>query len=487
MIPQRIAAMIASGITAINIALSGLVYPAVSYGTDAVIDPLHMYTDQYDQRYEDWLDMSEIKIDRNVTTIDGVSYDNVWLSNEAAEKFRTAAGDFKTAYSIASNTNGTYATGKGQIFGIDAYYVNGEIKTPTYTFSDYGTYQVGELECTVEPWTSNFPYYLSVKRNNQNIVGVTAKANQLPFTMYCKGTQAGDILVPGGGSVYLHGSSYVNGTQANGTVPNPFDFDYTSGLIPVDPLPSDYGINYRVPSTVINNVYNNYYGSDQTQWPDFSVPVQIDVDTADGAMLAVMIADLIADTIDALRTDSNITINYAPQPDTPIPPEPDVPQPAPDVDPDTPVSDVTYEEYYQTITNQTTFMTESIDNIDQSIQNVIENQDQQIQNQETIINDSIPEIIENIPKIDDICNNIDTAPYHDLDTGLDHLPSVFLPFITDLRSALGIWHYVTEWIGQISNTFTFVTGCLVGTSIMTPIYAAIAGFMCIKVYRRMTG
>lgn len=104
----------------------------------------------------------------------------------------------------------------------------------------------------------------------------------------------------------------------------------------------------------------------------------------------------------------------------------------------------------------------------------------------TEIQDATTTLTDDIPNIDDICENIDEAPYKDLDTGLDRLPRFFLPFITDLRSALGIWHYVTEWLAQISTTFAFISGCLVGTSIMTPIYAAIAGFMCIKIYRRMT-
>lgn len=105
----------------------------------------------------------------------------------------------------------------------------------------------------------------------------------------------------------------------------------------------------------------------------------------------------------------------------------------------------------------------------------------------TEIQDATTTLTDEIPNIDDICLNIDEAPYKDLETGVDRLPRFLLPFITDLRSALGIWHYVTEWLAQISTTFAFISGCLVGTSIMTPIYAAIAGFMCIKIYRRMCG
>lgn len=478
MLPQRIAAMIASGITALNIALSGIVYPLTSYGTDAVIDPLHLYTDTYDQQYQEWLDLSEIKIDRNVIVIDGVSYDNVWLSNEAAEKFRVAAGDFQTAYNIASNSNGTYASGYGDSSGVPLYSINGNVRSPNYKLSwvpssGYSNhYLIGDYDVNMYYNTGSPRRYANVTVNGGTSANTLIGGNN------------NDVL----GYVNSSGRWVIDGVtvQRAGTVNySPFDFDYTSGLIPVDPLPVDYGINYRVPSTIVNNVYNNYYGTDQTQWPDLSIPVTIDTDTTEGALLAVLIADLIADAIDALKDDTNITINYAPQPDTPIP-DPR-PEPAPDVDPDTPIDQITYNDYYQTITNQTQYINEGIENIDQGIQNIYNQQDQIINNQDTIIQESIPEIIENIPKIDDICNNIDTAPYHDLDTGLDRLPSFILPFITDLRSALGIWHYVTEWLSQVSTTFAFISGCLVGTSIMTPIYAAIAGFMCIKVYRRMTG
>ena len=116
MFPQRIAAMIASAITALNIGLSALTMPAGHFATEQVIDPLHLYNDQYhDVIYQEWLDKSEIKIDRETVIIDGVSYDDVWLSNNAAEKFRTAGLDFKSAYNIASNTEATYAEGIGYV------------------------------------------------------------------------------------------------------------------------------------------------------------------------------------------------------------------------------------------------------------------------------------------------------------------------------------------------------------------------------------
>lgn len=118
------------------------------------------------------------------------------------------------------------------------------------------------------------------------------------------------------------------------------------------------------------------------------------------------------------------------------------------------------------VTSQTTTITQSKDAIIQSIR------------------DQTTTLTNDIPNITEICENIDEAPLKDIDTGLDRLPSILNPYLIDLRDALGIWHYVVEWVGSINSTFSFIVGVLSGTAIMTPIYAAIAGHIVIKVYRR---
>lgn len=453
---RRFGAMIMSALQAINITMQSTLAPAQNM-LDAIADPPG-YVGIYEYPWEpDWdneiLDRSSIQIWPDYTEIDGVKYTDVWLSHDAAEKFRVNAFDFKTAYNITSESTGTFADGAGYLTSngntIQMYNVNNEIistgvQIPAEPTDVY--YQLPLYYGYVLPEGTAINQ-IRFSPDGQTYSGVTinrtGKTNY-PITVYNIYNNQSEVTYK---AVNKNGSQNYSTAAGypNTFVASPFDFDWVSGIIPADQvLPQDTGMMIRVPSNspglqtfITNNVeFTNEGGVNL----DFELHPELEIAVDD-------LLDIIAPIVPVINTgDIQFTVNH----EAPIPPVPD-----------TPIIDATVPQVVNPIINEIT-------------------------NYGDQITEQIPQIIETIPTIDSICENIDTAPYHDLDTGLDHLPSFFLPFITDLRSALGIWHYVTEWLAQISSTFAFVTGCLVGTSIMTPIYAAIAGFMCIKIYRRMT-
>lgn len=441
---RRLGSWILAALTAANITLTSTV--SASQGADLInflADPLdvtYSYTEMWD-------DKPTIQIWDDYTTIDGVTYTDVWLSNEAASKFKTDGLDFATAYDIVSNTNGTFVSGEGYIEGLPVFLDNNRLTTQEIKVSaDLGDFAVGSSTVTNTYRTDTSNSVTWRDSENRSLASFWQNISQYPdtfrFYSYSNNMASANFV-----SQYkLNGGSYNGNTSATHKVVQPFDFDYVAGTIDSTPLASDEGLMLRMPSNTVTDLKDFL-----TDNPEFGQPggVEIDVNLDPDIMTKLDdLIDIIAPIIPIINNigDVNFTVNHA--------------EPTPPV-PDTPIVDATVPQVINPIINEIT-------------------------NYGDQITEQIPNIIESIPNITEICNNIDTAPYHDLDTGLDRLPSFFLPFITDLRSALGIWHYVTEWLAQINTTFVFVTGCLVGTSIMTPIYAAIAGFMCIKIYRRMT-
>lgn len=442
---RRFGSWLLATLTAANITLTSTV--AASQGADIInylADPLdvtYSYTEMWD-------DKPTIQIWDDYTTIDGVTYTDVWLSNEAASKFKTDGMDFATAYSIASNTNGTFASGEGYIEGLPVFLVDNSLVTQGVQVpSDLGTYKVGNstVENSYRNTTSNAVVWEDSLDNQlaNYWTYLTSYPQTFRFRAFNNNMATANFIA----EHQANGSSTWQGTTPVSTkIVQPFDFDWIAGTIDSSPLAPDEGLMLRMPSNTVTDLKDFL-----TDNPEFGQPggIEIDVNLDPDIMTKLDdLIDIIAPIIPIINNigDVNFTVNHA-EPTPPIP--------------DTPIVDATVPQVVNPIINEIT-------------------------NYGDKITEQIPQIIETIPNITEICENIDTAPYHDLDTGLDHLPSFFLPFITDLRSALGIWHYVTEWLAQISTTFAFVTGCLVGTSIMTPIYAAIAGFMCIKIYRRMT-
>lgn len=69
---------------------------------------------------------------------------------------------------------------------------------------------------------------------------------------------------------------------------------------------------------------------------------------------------------------------------------------------------------------------------------------------------------------------------------LDAIKVVFAPILIALKSALRLWHYVVEWVQATAPVFSTFIGFMSGTSynMVLPIYAALAGPICIAIYKR---
>lgn len=448
---QRNRAFVAAALTALNIAFESQQMSALSI-VDYIADPLELNYSYVDM----WEDRPQIQIYPDYTTIDGKNYTDIWISNEAAEKFRVNAFDFITAYEIASQDNGTFASGYGTVYDIPLYSTaNNSFTSQHYISEAPSAFAFGDVHGNTTFASTN--YYNWVWSDTDGTVTSTSNnrlntsSTDQSIDAYIHGTYNNyGIVQSSTGTLKARWNTQNINRPTSSVIHAPFSYDWVAQNIPADtPLPSDTGMMIRVPSA--DDHGNRYFDDFLIDYPEFDQdqPVTIDVNLDPDIMNKLSdLIDIIAPIIPVINNNFG-DVQFIENHETPAPV------------PDTPIIDATVPQVINPIINEIT-------------------------NYGDQITEQIPNIIESIPNITEICNNIDTAPYHDLDTGLDRLPSFFLPFITDLRSALGIWHYVTEWLAQISTSFAFVSGCLVGTSIMTPIYAAIAGFMCIKIYRRMT-
>lgn len=85
-----------------------------------------------------------------------------------------------------------------------------------------------------------------------------------------------------------------------------------------------------------------------------------------------------------------------------------------------------------------------------------------------------------------ILEDIETAPVKVYRSALEVLKTVFAPILLLLRSVIGLWHYVVEWVQAITPVFSSFFGLMSGTSyyMVLPIYAGIAGPIVIAVYKR---
>ena len=109
------------------------VLDSITYGAGMPWTP--DYTYQGATWDNDILDRSSVYVRPGFVEIDGVSYTDIWLSNDASQKFRVNAFDLETAWNIVSNSNGTYASGVGYLDGIPMFDVDGNARSQNFYFS----------------------------------------------------------------------------------------------------------------------------------------------------------------------------------------------------------------------------------------------------------------------------------------------------------------------------------------------------------------
>lgn len=432
---------------------------------------------------DDILSRSFIKINKDAVTIDGVEYTDIWLSHDAAEKFRVNAFDFQTAFNIASESNGTFASGYGFSHGVPLFDVNGTILSQAYSVyftpvvEHVNTFQIGD-------WYIGLKYTSTSTRRSADS---SLSPNFSSYTVVGGNYNDRYVRIRYGNGAYRW---YINDDKGNfsiqfGTAPvevSSFDFDYVSSVIPVDPLPSDYGLNIRVPSSYSDPTSGDViydFGDIVTEYPDYSGGKTIELDPNLNPDFQID-TDFLDDLGDLLNTILNIwdllndapdgtSVEYKPyeEPSPEPSPEPE-PTPPPSPVPSTPVSDQPAEWLDQILR----WIQETVNAVKNATQTVTQTLEQ------------VLEQIETLPQ--EILQDIETAPIKVYQSALEVIKVVFAPIIALLRSVIGLWHYVVEWVTATSPVFARFFGFMSSTNynMVLPIYAALAGPIVIAVYKR---
>lgn len=410
---------------------------------------------------EAYMEQSTISFSGEDVIIDGKHYTDVWLSNEAAEKFRVNAYDIIGAWNIASQSNGTYVSGIGDINGVPIFNDSTNFISQVYLGENGTDYSVGDytLNRSVRADGDNFHRYTAISYLNGNRIGATegtatGNVNTAKRAVFqIKGTTVNDLKWNTNHSIQGDPSTTFS-PALTGFHPELFDFDWVSGTIPADEeLPSTDGLHLYMPNDPsewnepeVQDIINDYNFYLQEN-PDIVPDIDLDLDTPG-------LIDKIDDLINIIAPIINIQQpEFGPKGETPVPPVPG----------DT-IANTLWSELATILRN----IINKIDNVINGLTNI------------EIDLSTLPNLINTLP---------DLFERHVIDTirrGLTGLKNIFLPILALLRNALGIWHYVVEWFQAISAPFTFYLG-LFGSgypAIMLPIYASIAGIIVIAVYRR---
>ena len=470
------------------------------------IDPVGKV--EWVETFPEYLDKSTIKVVENTAIIDGVEYSDVWLGPDAADALRLQGLDFATAYNIANNQDSptSYAEGLGYVSGVPVYTVDGHRQSAFYSLyiNDF-TNPSGTLNGF---WEQSSSFYIGdfvgrIGYNSDTTGTVSFRVNN-DGTMPTSGSyETYNFQRQNPGYFYVNSANrlYVAPTADYGTgvwvksgsfVSDPFSFDYTSGIIdaPIDP---DDGLLVRVPTsysdpqtgTVIYDIHDftvNYPDISQPGGHEIELDPALNPDFETDLDLGNGIGDLLVTIfgIDLLRR----LINFAPEPTTPEPgPQPGVIDPLPDPDPapDDPLPGTTIGETDWVVLDeilrwiQSTI--DSIRHITESLQTMLDSLFDQIQ---TLI-----QTLQELPQ--QILDDIETGPSKVFRKAIDILKTIFLPLLLPIRAMMNLWHYVVDWVGSVASPFTWIFGVMSNTSynLVLPIYASLAGAICIAIYKAL--
>ena len=485
--PRQFGAWVASALTALNITYQSTFIPAASF-LDYIADPFqitnniveHVTLTNPRDNIEQYLKQSTISFTGDYIEIDGKHYQDVWLSNNAAEKFRVNAFDIKSAFDIASNSNGTYVSGAGNFDGIPIFSTDNGLVSQQYYISSLGTFKTGPFTYSAIPSTSNTDMYLISVVNGTE----TRHGNQFfPNIQEYKVSQAGGNTISR--RMKTKWSSSSSGSWSDWrsfSIPNveydstPFDFDWVSGLVPADQVLSpDEGLHIYVPAnpsewsdnpdvqTIINN-YNTYLQNN----PDISPDVDLDLNT-EGLL------DKIGDLLDILGPIINLMKpSFGPQGQQPTPPIPG------DTIANTPWADLV--NWLQRILNKLDDIL-SIRDILSNFKTAFDTAISTIENIFSSIKSVLDSILDAIQNIADSIVNGNADWFSDI---VDAIKKPFLPWLNIFKTGVNIWHYVVEWLQSIHEPFVFFFGILnsLGTTFVLPFYAVAAACIVIAIYRR---
>lgn len=489
---QRVKAYIMAAALASNLVLEPV--GAVVDASNAV-DPLGIVStiSGANASWTDYIDQSVIQVKKDVVTVDGVPYSQIWLGPDAAQALRLGNLDFVTAYNIANNASESviYAVGSGYVADLPIYNVNGNLQSQIYTGNLLGTYSQDGVNVLLK-YRDPSSYTYEARYNNY-IITSGPRDNQISWYSY--------ITVGNNNSTYFNfpnSSGSNNSVMFGGRYTNsPFSYDYTSGIIDA-PIADDDWLVIQVPSQHpgttshpgydIDDIVQDYpelpqgktINVDPTLNPQYQTDIDLGNDLGDLINTIMNLLDLLKDT-GGFKVEFNKNVNPDPEPEPAPVPDPEV---IPDIDPvpDAPIeSDTIADTLYDYLDVLLRWIQSTIDNFRIATTNWLHN----IHDDLLSIYDSIQDIVSG-----DWGNNLaDTLESHAINTakkGIDALKRIFAPILLLLKNALGIWHYVVEWIAYIGTPFSWLLAVFqsAGNGIMLPIYAAIAGAIVIAVYKR---
>lgn len=460
------------------------------------IDPLNL-APAIHETWTDYLDQSVIQVRPDVVTVDGVEYSQILLGPEAAQSLRAAGLDFTTVYNILNNQSSaiSYASGLGYLYGVPIYSYDGYVQSAFYGAS-YGTSSAGDITTTITRngnfvnVTSTYPGSstgnMYADYGNTGVSGYVFRRNSNTMQQY----------------IYNRSNTQIGtgGTFGDYTS-QPFSFDYTSGVIDA-PLAEDDWLVIQVPTEYsdpvsgntynINNIINNYpdlpQGREINIDPTLNPNFQNDIDLGNGIGDLINTILNLLDVLPDFKFEFNKNVEPQPEPEPAPVPDPDV-IPEIDVTPDDPVTpDTIANTDYDFLSKLLRWIQSTINNFRVATANALHNIDK-ILNEiyDTLV--ELPEYLRQFFDPDWWNKWLDAKEHHAIDTlkkGLNALKRILLPIFLLLKNALGIWHYVVEWLALIAAPFAWMIGVFTsaGNGIMLPIYASIAGFIVIAVYKR---
>lgn len=338
----------------------------------------------------EYMNRSIIKVNQGVTTIDGVEYDELWISPEGAGKVKANVFDFKTKWNILSNNVGTLATGAGYLGTCPIYQVGGTLRSQQFTIGSGG----GSI-----PGPTNFirgeNNALSVNGLLSN--GFTVNDSYFPIVGHyvCgnSGNYTGDFYWRNG---ELECKIFPTGVARY--VSEPFEFDYVSGIVPASEadIPDDYGISLKIPHEKLETFYNTY-----PQYNVENTTINIAEDDVNIDELTQAIFDMI-DSLDEIKAEWT----NGEQPEPPVP-----------VDP---IENI--DENVESINEYQQSMSQDVNHMHQDVESIYQLQQQQQQTQQQI-QQSQQQMQQDTASIDDTLKDVTATP------GQSDLPS----FKFDLR------------------------------------------------------
>lgn len=449
-------------------------------------NPLGVLPDYtYNQPLSEILSQETIKIRSGSVTIDGVEYSDVWLPHDAANKFRVNAFDFITHYNILSESSGTYVSGVGYLNGIPVFSSNGVLRTQSIVLP--------KNESSTSPIVTSLGDLFFFCRGNFNSPFVNTNYGYRTLN-----SQIYQFQTPAGGSPiiyfqrssssssywYAYGYRYASSSLSADSDPfygasysqQSFDFTWLSGSIPSEPLPSEQGLRFRVPSSYVS-----------------SLPSTISPDLADYVTLINDLTNALQQARLADAVESTAFEEY----DSPVP-----------------STGTIAEEPYSSLDGSLSGIQDSLDNIDTNIGTVDESLDDiqvyaedaadSLQSIDTNLSQSVSDtagikgfIHTYLPGIHSFLNGISTsvsniagsvaaADETFFGNVVDAILAPFTPVFDVFKSGVGIWRYVVAWVGNISAPFAWIWNILSQSNgiLVSPILASAAAAVVLAVYKK---